>query len=704
MSKAQGQGKIRNLGVSLASRSFESPVHRRALGFMSKMHLAESDLRLPSPASEKRSKTRSCRELRVRPPVARSPSHVPPTLMDRGTTRVPQDAHFPDSLTRCSPRRSNGFREPLSSDGLGDHQAVEQPRLRASEKPPHENLILGQDEDVVYKSGAFLVENETSGSPQTNLRAGRSRKSNGPSAEACQSGTSSLDTIAILDKFVVTGEFSSSSPESFCYPILTSKRALASSELKVLLSKSRWILADTPQLQNPCLDKSGFFRGLREFSSGDVREADKLKALQITIMVTLIVALMKALEEQSYDPANVPGWQELTMATRLLSRVMWSGKGDLMTLQCCIVKVLALLYIEEHDLAYSALSETVCLCFQIKLNRQSTWTQCGPFETHMRQRIFWTIFCIDRSVAQICGMPYLVRDSEVGVELPDVVDGQPLDADGSWPLWSSDAIDMRYIRCIVKWCQLSAEVWDEMYGKGSNDLNTEEFTAITDAKLFLLQDSLPDYLKWDPEKVGTPDADLVPRHISRQASNIHLRINHLRLLLRRQSMMSFNFSESAAKTCTAIANDTVEVISQAHFSHSRQELERYSSVTYTLGAVIPVACIILRSKGRPEIGQKTVEVFEKGIVVLRDIALSLSMARNALRRLNRIISAVEQVIERMRGNALEAYIPDEPQTSGFDHPVDAGVMYQDLFDMTLDDGTFGSLIDGPDLLGFDTWI
>ena len=231
---------------------------------------------------------------------------------------------------------------------------------------------------------------------------------------------------------------------------------------------------------------------------------------------------MKILEDHCTDSSNVPGWQEFARANHLLSHTTWLGRGDVLAVQCSLTKALYLLYIERYNAAYDATFQCVRLCFQNGLNRQPTWTNCSPFEIHMRQRIFWSIYCLDRNVAQVCGMPYLIRDTEFHVDLPAAINDQLIGENEDLAQETPGTSAMPYQHGIVKWGRLSAEVWDKMFGLDATAPISIEFIAIMDARLNLLHDSLPDDLQWKAEFSTALGTNNLPRYIVRQACILHL--------------------------------------------------------------------------------------------------------------------------------------------------------------------------------------
>ncbi|PGH08299.1 hypothetical protein AJ80_07895 [Polytolypa hystricis UAMH7299] len=403
----------------------------------------------------------------------------------------------------------------------------------------------------------------------------------------------------------------------------------------------------------PCLNEHRFFDDFQNYISNKHAKSHRsLEAAQFFSLVNLLIALMKILEEYCTDQTMIPGWQEFSRANHLLSHITWLGRGDISTVQSLIIKSLYLLYVEEYNAAYDAIGHTVRLCFQNSLHRQSVWVGCTSFDIHMRQRIFWSIYCLDRTVAQVSGMPYMLRDSECRVDLPAAVDDLHVGHIEELPQETPDASAMPYQHAIVQWGKLSAEVWDVMCGIDATSSISEEFIVTMDARILLLKRNLPAHLQWTPDFVVTANDGRAPPYIVRQASILHLRINHLQLLLRRQELLSFDYSETLAKTCVAIAADSIDALSVTHFSPTHLELERYSAITYITGAIIPIACVILKNGVADAIRDVAVQAFERAMNIFRDIAPGLSLARTTMKHMGRVIATVEKTIQRRRSGEL----------------------------------------------------
>jgi hypothetical protein len=112
-------------------------------------------------------------------------------------------------------------------------------------------------------------------------------------------------------------------------------------------------------------------------------------------------------------------------------------------------------------------------------------------------------------------------------------------------------------------------------------------------------------------------------------------------------MVSLNYQYQAAEACATIASSSIDAIHTFHTSTFQQRTDRYSSVIYLAGAIIPLTCIIIREEGKDNdnaLRMKASDTFHKALAILQDIATGHTFARNMLQRLRRIVDAANKKI------------------------------------------------------------
>ena len=246
-------------------------------------------------------------------------------------------------------------------------------------------------------------------------------------------------------------------------------------------------------------------------------------SLQFVALVNLILAMIKILQEHCIDSRVMPGWQEFTRAEHLLRHATWLGRGNMLTIQCLIVKCSYLLYGEKRNAAYDAVGSAVRLCFQNGLHNQSSWHNYSPFDITMRQRVFWSVYCLERNIALVCGAPYLIHESDFRVDLPLCLDDRRLSIQKPFPEETPQHSSIPYLHLTTKWCKLCSEVWDAMFGMNAQKPISPEFIAIMDARILLLIGQIPDYLRWTLDIFNSVERrQQLPYYVIRQGLILHL--------------------------------------------------------------------------------------------------------------------------------------------------------------------------------------
>jgi len=207
-----------------------------------------------------------------------------------------------------------------------------------------------------------------------------------------------------------------------------------------------------------------------------------------------------------------------------------------------------------------------------------------------------------------------------------------------------------------------------MFGMNASNLTNQEFVATMDARISLLIHDLPPRLQWQPNFLESPEVRKYPLFVLRQNILIKVRTNHLRLLLRRKEMVSLKYDTQAAEACVAIASSSIDAIHAFHTSRFHQRTDRYSSVIYLAGAIIPLTCIIIKEEindNDKALRASASEAFHKALTLLRDISPGHTFARRMLQRLRRIVDAAnKKTVSKRPGGELDLSLRAESQMQG----------------------------------------
>lgn len=411
--------------------------------------------------------------------------------------------------------------------------------------------------------------------------------------------------------------------------------------------------------QYPCINEHNFRAQLEKYISSEPNQIKNTIPTQFVALVNLIEAEVKALYENSSDPNQIPGWEEFCRAERILNQVGWLGGGDILTIQCLSIKTRYLLYIKKPMGAYHCIGQAVRLCFQLGLHNQASWDNCNPFEIVMRQRIFWTIFYLERHSCFNLGMPNAIRECEIAVDVPKEFDERFLISSEALPAEHQIQSYVPFMKCAIRWARMCAELWDKFFRVNTPKPLNQELMASMDGIILYTVSQFPSHLRYSSEFGRTEINGDLPPFIMRQALALHLRTDQLRLLLRQESILSLQFNEQTALECTSIAASTINAVHE-HFSPDYSSpIDRYCATTFVVGAFLTLICIIIKTDDCQPPTELAVVSFERGLSLLEVIATKFHLARYFLDRLTRVITTAQQSIHRYQSPEKYTHDPQE---------------------------------------------
>ncbi|KAF2494376.1 hypothetical protein BU16DRAFT_589184 [Lophium mytilinum] len=411
----------------------------------------------------------------------------------------------------------------------------------------------------------------------------------------------------------------------------------------------------------PSLNENQFRADFDRFLSNNTSEIETADLPQFIALINLMHAEVKLLSDDWSDSSLVPAWDEFCRAESILNRLTWLGNGNMLTIQCLLIKARYLLYIEKSDGAYDTMAKVVRLCFQLGLHDQTSWKECTPFEIAMRQRIFWTIYYLERNIAFNNGSPYLIRDTDFRVDLPKGYEDKFMFPDRPLPAENPERSSGPYLCSAIKWGKMCAEIWDSVFATSAPKPASQEFVASMDARVQYAISQIPPHLQYakNLERLDTPGS--VPSYVLRQTVILHLRMNQLRLILRQESILSLAYSEETADEVVSIASTTIDALHAYHSRNLDRPTGRFSSVFYSVAPLLNLVCIIVKADNPPETRTKAIESFKKGLSTFNDMSSNFTLARHTLRRLYRIIETAKRAILKFHGAELLDTTPKELQ-------------------------------------------
>ena len=362
----------------------------------------------------------------------------------------------------------------------------------------------------------------------------------------------------------------------------------------------------------------------------------------------IMFACSEVLQEFSapQEARPLPGWVWYSAADELIGRSKFNGQGDLSLIQFLILEAFYLTHEDKPNAAYNISGLACRLCFQFGLHQQSRWEESNDsYQAHMKQRILWTAYFVDRRIALSCGRPYGMNDRDIEVDFPAWISDHEIRPDQPLPPGQNlqDSF-MMYLSCMVTFARFGGEVWDHMFSAGaSKSIPSAEMIAVLDAKIkHWVENGLPTIPLLPPS--GQP----LRRHL-RQNILVRTRVSHLRLLLRRRLMVSLTYSAQDGRLCGDLAIEIVQ-----HITHHSSEASQPSSFRFHMAVSLGGALLILSTLlCRPlmEVGLQDyysayADAFRQGLSLLKELASGLYAARRMLLDLKDIIYVVTTIINQ----------------------------------------------------------
>ncbi|KAF2258214.1 hypothetical protein CC78DRAFT_587376 [Lojkania enalia] len=337
------------------------------------------------------------------------------------------------------------------------------------------------------------------------------------------------------------------------------------------------------------------------------------------------------------------GWRWYQEADEIVGKRKISGKGDLTMVQFLIYEALYLTLTDRPNAAYNVIGLACRLSFQLSLHQQLSWRYCTPFDIHMRQRIFWTLYFMERRIALSCGRPYSIRESDIDVEQPSWIYDRNLHPDQSLPELDEVRSSNIYLSCMSSWAKFAGDVWDQVLAASATRRGVDgENATVLDARIkHWTEITLPSSIPLIPRN-QPPDIE----HL-KQRLQVYTRFDLLRLLLRRRTMLSLKYDSSIGRLCGDLAVNIIERI-RSFISETRLVGAIRLDIAASLGmAVLILSALLVRdlqSIGLYSLQPIYAEGFQVGISILHDLTATSHFARRVADDLKDVIQAVSSSI------------------------------------------------------------
>lgn len=272
----------------------------------------------------------------------------------------------------------------------------------------------------------------------------------------------------------------------------------------------------------PIVNENHFRIQFDEHLKTDETSVDSRSKNLFTVLVNFIYAETLLLSERYDLSSPTPGWPEFSFAEGLLDSISWLHRGSIQLIQCHLLKARFLATIQKMRLAYNTMCKVFQICFHMGLHDEQTWGHASPYERTMLRRIFWSTFYLDRGIASSAGLPYIIREHEINVELPEDIDDTQLYPNRPLPEENKASSCIPYLCSLVRWAKLFSRIWDSMFSPKSAKPPDEALIASFDAEILYSVCQLPSTLWWNQGVLMQNTSSSSPSYLKRQMCLAHL--------------------------------------------------------------------------------------------------------------------------------------------------------------------------------------
>ncbi|KAL3487919.1 hypothetical protein BJX62DRAFT_240521 [Aspergillus germanicus] len=272
---------------------------------------------------------------------------------------------------------------------------------------------------------------------------------------------------------------------------------------------------------------------------------------QIIAILFNMLAYAEALSQSSLDsgdPMPNPGAQHYSQGIKLIEHFKKVHGSDLQTTVYHTTACAYLLELGMLQMAFQSVSRAFQTALCIGLNDQDRWPDNTEDEDiACRQSLWWTIFFLDKRVAQKIGIAYSVRQTECAVK-------EFLGDHGSLPPQAHHEL----LQSMILFSQLWAQIWDLFFSPHKQDKDPGEEMQLTDMKIILAYRRVPPRLRWRSQKMHEYIAHGDSEREVRRRLLVFLRFAFLRLSIRHKTIHNPEQNRERRRSCISICLAIIE--------------------------------------------------------------------------------------------------------------------------------------------------
>ena len=228
-----------------------------------------------------------------------------------------------------------------------------------------------------------------------------------------------------------------------------------------------------------------------------------MEDLSIIALACIMLALAECLDtgEGACDGDTKPGWERYLQSCGAIQHFSPSKTLDLHVVRAQCLVAAYLMHCGILSAASEAISVTWKLATSIRLNNNKAWPAEDVKRTLQKQKLWWTIYFLDRQISRRSGIAYHIRDTEFNVD-DFTLNGNAVDGNLVPQTDWHSSITRSYFQALISSARLWGHVWDTFFAVGATKQGDWMEVEITDARILNARRQLPRALTWDSDELA----------------------------------------------------------------------------------------------------------------------------------------------------------------------------------------------------------
>lgn len=283
---------------------------------------------------------------------------------------------------------------------------------------------------------------------------------------------------------------------------------------------------------------------------------------EIIAVLLNMLAYAEALTQSSSAADNLKphlGAERYYQGVKIMEHFGKVHANDLLTTIYHTTACAYLLEMGMLQMSFQSVNRAFQSALCIGLNDEHRWPVNAEAEDiACRQSLWWTIFFLDKRIAQKIGIAYCVRQAECAVTEYGIDHGK-----------RGSQSHHDFLQSMILFSQLWAQIWDAFYSprataadhkqKGDEEYAWEQL-KLTDIKIILAYRRIPSRLSWSSQKVGDYVSSGDGEKEIRRRLLVFLRFAFLRLSIRYQPIPHNRPDCERRRSCISICVAVIEAI------------------------------------------------------------------------------------------------------------------------------------------------